>query len=305
MRHVLSVSHQQSAGLDGPKFMDGLTYGLDFTQKHGGSVQVTGGEPSLSRRLPAVLAEVGKRSFHRKVVNSNGSGFSIGGVDELVKAGITHVNLSRHHYVEHRNQEVMRFSHAEWGTNERFIKAVRMIHAAGILVRVNCNLLAAYIDSAVEMSRFIEWCESFRVYNVSFSETFPLDVFEYNLPIVPGYADAHAVDLAMLVAELDSMLGAVRESPEYLSSSWSQSQWISSFVVGGHRRFLNTEAGGRISIKTLAGWQPDGLPNLPVYSKAVDAELRTGTILRCGASRRNCICIMGQARKDSIYAAGS
>ena len=37
--------------IDGPKFMDGLTYGLDFTQKHGGSVQVTGGEPSLSRRL--------------------------------------------------------------------------------------------------------------------------------------------------------------------------------------------------------------------------------------------------------------
>jgi pyruvate-formate lyase-activating enzyme len=255
--------------------MDGLTYGLDFTQKHGGSVQVTGGEPSLSRRLPAVLAEVGKRAFHRKVVNSNGSGFSIGGVDELVKAGITHVNLSRHHYVEHRNQEVMRFSHAEWGTNERFIKAVRMIHAAGILVRVNCNLLAGYIDSAVEMSRFIEWCESFGVYNVSFSETFPLGVFDHNLPIEVGYAERMAVELRTIVSQLDAEFILVHESTTLLMSAWgAPNNWISSFEIGGHRRYWGTRSGGQFSIKTLAGWNSDGMPRNPSYSKESDPELR-------------------------------
>jgi MoaA/NifB/PqqE/SkfB family radical SAM enzyme len=260
--------------IDGPKFMDGLVYGLDFTQKHSGSVQITGGEPSLSRRLPAVLAEVGKRPFHRKVLNSNGCGFSIGGVDEMAKAGITHVNLSRHHYVEHKNQEIMRFSHAEWGNNERFIKAVKMIHAAGILVRVNCNILAGYIDSVVEMLRFIDWCESFGVYSVSFSETFPLGVFDHNLPIEPGYAERMAVDLRHIVSELCVDFSSTTRPDNYRMSAWGGSNWISPYEHGGHRRFWDTQKGGQFSIKTLAGWNSDGTPKAPSYSKIDDPELR-------------------------------
>ncbi len=259
---------------DGPRFMDGLKYGLDFTQKHGGSVQVTGGEPSLSRRLPAVLAEVGKRSFHRKVVNSNGSGFSITGVDEMVKAGITHVNLSRHHYDEHKNQEIMRIKPDKWATNERFMEAVKMIHAAGILVRVNCNLLAGYIDSVPEMERFVKWCESFGVYSVSFSETFPLGVFDHNLPIEAGYAERMAVNLRPIVGRLDSEFAPVYVATTGRMSMWGQSQWISSFEGGGHRRYWNTQSGGQFSVKTMAGWNSDGTPRNPLYSKENDPELR-------------------------------
>jgi MoaA/NifB/PqqE/SkfB family radical SAM enzyme len=263
---------------DGIGFLSGLQWGLTFTEKHDGSVQVTGGEPSFSRRLPIVLNEVGNHSFHRKVFNSNGSGIDRRVVGLFLDAGITHVNLSRHHYVEQRNQEVMRFSHAEWGSDERFKAAVRLIHEAGILVRVNCNLLAGYVDSVSSMERFVSWCESFGVNDVAFSETFHLGMYEHNLPIESGYAEKMGVDLQYIVRRLDAEWNPVYETASEKMASWGQTQWISSFLVGGHRRFWNTSIGGQISIKTMAGWNQDGTPKPPIYSKADDPELRDGEI---------------------------
>lgn len=263
---------------DGPRFADGLRYGLDFTQKHSGSVQVTGGEPSLSRRLPSVLEEIGKRSFHRMVFNSNGCGITEELVQNLVSAGTTHVNLSRHHYDEKRNQEIMRIHPEKWSTDERFLSAVKMIHNAGIPVRVNCNLLAGYIDSSDEMSRFSQWGESFGVQSVAFSETFPLGVFDHQIPIEIGYAERMAVDLPSITKHLDSQYSSSCETKAACMSMWGQSNWISSFLVGGHRRFWNTPHGGEISVKTLGGWNLDGSPRPPTYSKETDQELRDGEL---------------------------
>jgi pyruvate-formate lyase-activating enzyme len=264
---------------DGPGFSEGLEYGLDFTQKHNGSIQVTGGEPTLSRRISFVLEEVGKRAFHRKVVNSNGCGISGELVEKLVDAGITHVNLSRHHYDERNNQEVMRINPEKWATNERFIQSVKMIQAAGILVRINCNILFSYVDSVDEMKKFIKWCESFGVYSVSFSETFPLGVFDHNVPIEVGYAERMAVELSSIVTQLDKDFVPVHESPIVLMSAWgAPNNWISSFEIGGHRRFWNTERGGQFSIKTLSGWDMDGSPIPAMYSRDNDPELRDGEL---------------------------
>lgn len=264
---------------NGEGFLEGLKWALDFTQYCYGSVQVTGGEPTLNRRLPEVIRAIAQRMFHRVVLNTNGSGIkepSI--VIDLEAAGFTHVNLSRHHYIEERNQEVMRFNRVADATDESFVRAVELVQRSGMMPRINCNLLRGYIDSEQEIEKFVSWCAGFGVFNIAFSETFPLDLLENNLPIVSGYAESHAVDLALIVADLDRKLEAVKESPEYLSSMWGQSQWISSFVVGGHRRFWNTPNGGRISVKTLAGWNADGSPKPPTYSKAADIELQDGEL---------------------------
>ena len=136
---------------DGAGFWEGLSFGLDFTQKHGGSIQITGGEPSLSRRLSRVLVEVGVRTFHRKVLNSNGCGLSKEMMVQAVGAGITHVNLSRHHYNETKNDEVMQIKPNRLATNVRFEESVNLVQSCGIPVRLNCNLLSGYIDSISEV----------------------------------------------------------------------------------------------------------------------------------------------------------
>jgi hypothetical protein len=139
---------------------------------------------------------------------------------------------------------------------------------------VNCNLLAGYIDSVVEMRRFIEWCESFGVYSVSFSETFPLGVFDHNLPIEVGYAERMGVDINPIVSRLDAEFTPAYMTTTGRMSMWGQSQWISSFEGGGHRRYWNTQSGGQFSVKTMAGWNSDGTPKNPSYSKQNDPELR-------------------------------
>jgi pyruvate-formate lyase-activating enzyme len=281
-------------------FLEGLVWALDFTQRNFGSVQVTGGEPTLSSRLRDVMREVSLRIFHRVVLNTNGAGIKTPGiVIDLESSGFTHVNLSRHHYDEERNQEIMRFNRATDYSNQAFIDAVESVIYSGMMPRINCNLLRGYVDSADEIQAFVSWCESFGVRNVSFSETFPLGVFDQNLPIVPGYAESHAVELKQIVSDLDERLAPVTaegialmsawgsEPPPHstwsgiakLSSSWGSSGWSGiGSTLPGHRRFWQTPNDGRISIKTLAGWNNDGTPKPPSYSKQDDPELRDGEL---------------------------
>ena len=281
-------------------FLEGLVWALDFTQNHYGSVQVTGGEPTLSTRLRDVIREVSRRMFHRVVLNTNGTGIKTPSlVIDLEMMGFTHVNLSRHHYTESRNQEIMRFNRVADASDEAFFDAVQFVLRSGMLARINCNLLAGYIDSAEEIEKFVAWCEGMDVHSVSFSETFPLGVFDQNLPIVPGYAEAHAVDLGPVVAAMDrkltisaptngSRMSAWSDGPPPPSSwsgialsgsSWGSSGWGgTNSTLPGHRRFWKTSSGALVSIKTLGGWNADGSPKPPAYSKADDPELKNGEL---------------------------
>src|SRR5208283_183701 len=72
---------------DSPQFIEGLRWALDFTEQNYGSVQVTGGEPTLSRKLPEVIRQVSQHCFHRVVLNTNGTGISPSLVIDLERSG--------------------------------------------------------------------------------------------------------------------------------------------------------------------------------------------------------------------------
>lgn len=266
---------------DGLGFIEGLRWALDFTQDHYGSVQVTGGEPTMSRRLPEVVREIARRAFHRVVLNTNGCGIAKPGtVIDLEAAGFTHVNLSRHHYRKELNQAIMHIKPDAISENHEFVRAVQLVLQSGMMARINCNLLAGYIDSAEKMFAFVDWCETFGAFSVAFAETFPLGVFDHQVPIVPGYAESHTVDLSGIVAELDSILVPQPNGGSSLMSVWGGSSgWggVSS-TLPTHRRFWKTPSGGQISVKTLAGWNEDGSPKPPSYSRADDPELKDGEL---------------------------
>jgi pyruvate-formate lyase-activating enzyme len=260
-------------------FLQGLRWALDFTQNNYGSVQVTGGEPTLSVRLPKVIREIRERMFHRVVLNTNGTGIKTPSlVIDLQASGFTHVNLSRHHYNETKNQEIMRFHRASDASTGAFIRAVELVCQSGMVPRINCNLLRGYIDAVEEIGYFAIWCENLSVRKVAFSETFHLDMYDHQLPIVQGYAEDLSFPLGLLVKDMDGNFEPVRKSASECMATWGQSTWISSFVVGGHRRFWKGPKGVEISIKTMAGWNPDGTPKPPAYSKAEDPELREGEL---------------------------
>lgn len=291
---------------DGPGFFDGTRFALDFTESVTGTVQVVGGEPMISRRLPLLLEEIGKRDYRRAIVNTNGSFVSDEIVSAMKSARITNINVSRHHHDEKFNQEVMKFRSGL--SNAALAEGIKRIVGAGINLRMQCNLIKGYIDSVQKMLDYIDWCVGLGCREISFSQIFPLNLFDYQVPIESGYAEKVQIDLRRLVAEMDT---CGHFSPVPLDqlrgqliamSMWGHSDWgsISLYELdplkkekrgkerkkkqpskkesGGKRRFWHGPNETYLSLKTLAGYDESGIPKETTYSKQDDWELKDGVL---------------------------
>lgn len=266
---------------DGSRFFDGVEFALSFTEQIGGSVQVVGGEPLISHRFVPLLREIGKRSFSRVVVNTNGSFVTQAIVSEMKLNGVTDVNVSRHHYDDLANQVIMRIRPAI--SNETFTKNLDCILQSGLNLRMQCNLIRGSIDSVSEMLKYITWCNALGCNEVSFSQLFPLSLFDYQVPIEIGYTEAKQIDLRHLVSEIDSCSEISPLTDDQLcdlltvSSIWGRLTWGSAPLDGensGKRRFWYAPNATMFSIKTLSGYDANGLPNPTEYDKDDDWELR-------------------------------
>ena len=260
---------------DGSEYFSGLSYSLDLTQSVYGSVQVVGGEPLISPRISRTLSAIGDRAFHRVVINTNGSRLSESMARSMADVRVTHVNISRHHYNEAVNQEIMKIHPAV--SNEDVRSAASSLHKLGIDVRLNCNILKGYIDSLGSIVSYLRWASEIGVQCISFSQTFPLGLFDYQFPDFPGYSESGQVDLRALVHSISGS-GLFKDAPDpyegRASSRWGRSLWISGDQNGGHRRYWDFRNGVLVSLKTLAGYDRDRMPLPTRYTKAEDPELK-------------------------------
>ena len=261
---------------NGPEFFNGALIALNFTEMILGSIQIIGGEPMISKRLLPLLREIGRHSFHRVVVNTNGTNLTDNIVTNMLSAQTTHVNISRHHYLEDMNQAIMRLKPIL--PNATIADSIKRLSLVGITVRMQCNLILGHIDSLDEMLRYIDWCVSFGCMNISFSQLFPLSLFNYNIPMEPGYTEDRQIDLRKIVIDIDHYGGFIPvnydKSYEDTFLIWGKTNWMSS----SKRRFWRTANGALISLKTLSGFDSNGLPLLTKYDKALDPELRDGLL---------------------------
>lgn len=286
--------------MDGPAFFNGAQFALDFTERVCGTVQVVGGEPMISPRLPRLLGEIGRRDYSRVVVNTNGSFISNEVASMLGAARVTHLNVSRHHYDEQHNQDVMKLRPPL--SNGTLIANLSPILASGINLRMQCNLIKGHIDSVEKMLAYLDWCVgAVGCREVSFSQVFPLDLFDYQVPIEVGYAEKVQIDLRKLVAEMDACGKFASVPPEELRdqlnamSMWGLGSWGSSYDPpkqkqkkkdknpkqkdkGGKRRFWYGPQNTYLSLKTLAGYEDNGLPRQTAYNKEDDWELADGVL---------------------------
>lgn len=265
---------------DGPGFFGGVRFALDLTESVGGTIQVVGGEPMISRRLPALLGEIGARNYRRVVVNTNGSRITDEIIATMKLGGVTNVNLSRHHYNEHRNQEVMMLRPEL--PNEAIASSIARIIGAEIGFRMQCNLIKGYIDSVQDILDYLNWCIGLGCDEVSFSQVFPLSLFDYQVPLEKGYAEKVQIDLRQLVAEMD-VCGSFSSVLENQLRGENMSEWIPGDLETSRR----TEATRRswfgpqktyLSLKTLSGYDKIGLPRKTSYSKQNDWRLQNNVL---------------------------
>lgn len=289
---------------DGPGFFDGAKFALDLTESVDGTVQVVGGEPMISRRLPSLLQEIGKRNYRRVVVNTNGSFVSDEIVLAMKSARVTNINVSRHHHDERLNQEIMKLRPEL--PNTTFASNVARIVDTEINLRMQCNLIKEYIDSVQKMLDYIDWCVGLGCKEISFSQVFPLSLFDYQVPIESGYAERIQIDLRQLVAEIDacgkfSPVSANQLRGQLIAMSmWGSSNWGGASLYnpdppkkekekkekqkkrkkpnqkenGGKRRFWHGPNETYLSLKTLAGYDANGFPRETEYNKQGDWELK-------------------------------
>ena len=260
-------------------FFSGLDYALGFTETHGGSVQVVGGEPMISRRFPEVMNKIYGHSFHRVVVNTNGTFMDDNRIGQMHIGGVSHINISRHHYNSRLNQEIMQ--------NRPFLSNTDLRETIGKLlgdrfnVRLNCNIIKDYIHSLPEMETFVEWAADQGITVVSFSQVYPLGLFDHQVPPVPGYTESVQVDLEQLVTEIDRKYSSVphKEFEERIGKvldGWGSTWYMPSLPDSptGKRRYWKLE-NTIFSVKTLAGYDTEtGLPLDTQYDKYDDQELR-------------------------------
>ena len=269
---------------DGPGFFEGVKFALDLAASIDGTIQVVGGEPLISRRLPTLLEEIALRDYRRTVVNTNGSRISGEIVSAMQSAAVAHVNISRHHYDERCNQEIMRIRPEL--PNTTIASGIARIVDAGMGVRMQCNIIKDYVDSVPKMLHYIDWCAGLGCGDISFSQVFPLSLFEHQIPIEAGYAEKVQIDLRQLVSEIDTCGEFMSTSGESLGrddmSSWGSSAWGSphhiSHHIGGKRRFWSGPRGTNVSLKTLSGYDETNLPRETAYDKQDDWELQDGLL---------------------------
>lgn len=260
---------------DQDTFFDGAVYALDLMQEIDGTVQIVGGEPMISSRLRPLLNLLQKRTIRRSVLNTNGSRLTNRNIVEIAEAGIRHLNISRHHHDESRNQEIMLIR--PMVTNRDIHAAIAQSIANDIAVRAQCNLISGFVDSIDEIDRYLSWASACGCREVSFSQVFPLSLFDYQIPQYPGYTENAQVDLSRIIMALDLKYERYIPNPTDNDSmtQWGQSNWIgaSEWQRGGKRRFWVAPNGLKFSLKTLAGYDKEGNPLPTAYAKSSDWEI--------------------------------
>lgn len=173
------------------------------------SISITGGEPTKSKRLPRILQLVAKYNFRKRVITTNGSGLldKIAGkrvIDHIVENGFRHLNISKTHYIEKINAEVMQYDNSYF-TNEQMAEVVRVALSGNVRPRLSCLLLKSGIHDVDGMMRYMDFFGAMGVDNIIFRETMDYDVTAMlNLPKM-RFLDENKVTLNDVWRNIDLM----------------------------------------------------------------------------------------------------
>lgn len=137
----------------------------------------TGGEPSLQLNILIkcldYLKSKDKNIF--TIINTNGSHLSeLECIDSL-----DNIAMSRHHYLDDVNNEIFRSNLLPSSDNIINFSDKNKLH-------LSCNLIKGYIDSDIEIKKYLEWCSTVGVDDVGF----------VSLMKVNDYCNNHSLDFS-------------------------------------------------------------------------------------------------------------
>lgn len=190
-------------------YYDRLDYVLSQIIKVNPSVSITGGEPTLDAKLPTILKILNKYNVRKRTITSNGSGLlkldSLGEktiLQHLIDYKLEHLNISRVHFDEKTNQDVMRFRE-NYISNEDIKKIVEICSSNNIRVRMSCLLNTDGINDFEGVKQYIEWCKSIGVNNVVFRQPMKYDEENAVKTEITEYCSSKSVDLMPIYEQME------------------------------------------------------------------------------------------------------
>lgn len=161
------------------KYFERLEYILDYLKPIKPTILITGGETTKSIRLPKILKLVKEKEYKIRSFATNGSGL-LDRIDGktilqhmLENDAINNINISRMHYDEERNNQIMKIKNGI--TKNQFKQIATFLNANGMDARVSCNLQKGGITSLDEMIIFKEQYRKLGIDTVIFRELIPVD----------------------------------------------------------------------------------------------------------------------------------
>lgn len=173
------------------EYMERLDYTLGELKDLAPSIQVVGGEPTVDPKIHRIIDLVDKHHMKRPALGTNGFGLNERLSRRLNESTFEHINISRHHYHDGFNQEIMR-SVRPFGSDE-LAAATRRLQKG---IRVQCNLIGGYIDTYGEIMQFIAYAyHRLGVTNLAFAQLTPLPENDIYTQDIIDYVTDRQVDI--------------------------------------------------------------------------------------------------------------
>ena len=178
-----------------------LDYILGKIRPFNPSISVTGGEPLLSPCFREALKILGKYNFRKVVITTNGTDIDKY-TDDIIKAGISHVNFSRPSYNTEICQKIMRFREQQ-PLNNTLMDAITKLEANGVRTRFNCIVSREGVCSLPEMRKYLSFVHSMGCRHVVFRELMSFNEQEYKNEEKMTYAAENRVLMNDIWAEIE------------------------------------------------------------------------------------------------------
>lgn len=165
------------------------------------SVSVTGGEPLLSPCFRDALRILARHRFRKVIITTNGTNIEQY-ADDIIAAGISHVNFSRPSYDADVCQRIMRFRD-RMPSFAVLESAIAKLEAGGVRTRFNCIVSREGIGSLPEMRKYLAFVRSTGCRHVVFRELMSFNEQECRNAEKAAYAAENRVLMNDLWAEIE------------------------------------------------------------------------------------------------------
>jgi len=172
------------------------------------SVSITGGEPTMSPILSDILKLVDKYGFRKRTITTNGSGLlnvqdNDTVLNNLIKHNWNHLNISRVHYEDSINKEIMRYnSEKEYCTIEMLKEILSATNNTNLHHRLSCLLLKNGICDVNGIKNYLDFHQSIGADNFIFRELMDYDKKAVNIEKIK-YCDENKVRLNDIWEQMD------------------------------------------------------------------------------------------------------